>query len=142
MNGARSRFTSADDSPKHVDPLEANASTEWVETMAKAGFTVAIVAIHDSPEALQKAAGSGFGEQIGEQLSAANMGHWDGARNGSGGLQMFFYLHTARLPAGLTFIRNQIEAAGLLSHCRIGYADQVERIWRVFHPEIPDNPCL
>lgn len=136
MSHPRPRFSltpAADGAVEHADPTEANNCLEWIEGMAKIGFTVAVVEVKYSRPELEKA-GLGFEERIGSLLQDGELGHFDTMQQGDP-FKLFFYLHTKTLSVALQFIKAKLEELGLLSLCKIGHADHEAKVWRVFYPE-------
>jgi hypothetical protein len=115
-----------------IDPADANGNLEWLETMGKAGFSVACIQAPYSPELR---ANSDFEKRLGSELAEAGLGHLDSAKWGDP-VTFFFYLHSKSLAAGLQFIKSRLAAIGLLPQVRIGYADTGDKCWRKFYPEL------
>lgn len=115
-----------------IDPADANGCREWIETMGKAGFSVAVIRAPYSPALWEN---SDFEKRLGTELTEAGLGHLDSAKWGNP-ITFFFYLHSKSLAAGLTFIKFRLAAIGLLQHVRIGYADAGDKCWRTFYPAL------
>ena len=123
--------------PSSVDPAIYNTSLEWIKLCAKIGFTVVVVKAPWSPELWQN---SGFEEDLGSELTEANLGHYDSAKYGkhvhSDGAKygnpvtFFFCVHSPKLPAALRLIKDRLAAIGLLPHVKIAYADLDPLAWR------------
>jgi hypothetical protein len=113
------------------DPADANVSSEWLALCAKIGFTVVAIKVPCSAELCPN---PGFEEDLGRELTAANLGHYDSAKYGmflhsdgagSGSPIIFlFCIHSAKLATALQFIKTKLAAIGLLPHVRIAHSDQ------------------
>ena len=123
---------SAEPPPAHVDPAAANGCPEWQEDMGKLGFTVAFIQILHSPALW---ANSGFEERLDGELTVFKLGQLDSATWGNPAT-FFFYLHSARLAAGLQLLKSRLAIIELLPNVKIGYADASDKCWRMFYPEL------
>jgi len=120
-----------------VDPADVLASREWIELCAKIGFTLVAVKAPWSPELWQN---SGFEEDLGRELTDANLGHYDSSKHGkfahSNGpkygnpITFLFCLHSTKLLAALQFMKARLAAIGLLPHVRILYVDPDPAMYR------------
>ena len=120
-----------------IDPADINASPEWIELCAKIGFTLVAVKAARSQDLCQN---SGFEEELGRELTDANLGHFDSEKYGtfvhSDGVKcgnpvtFFFCCHSRKLPAALKLIKARLSVIGLLPHVRILYADREPTTYR------------
>jgi hypothetical protein len=115
-----------------IDPADSNQNWEWIESMGKLGFTITVVEMKYDPQALGQ-----FGppEVLATQLLSEELGRFDSIRQGNP-FNLYFYVHTKTLTAGLQLIMDRLEKFGLLTLCKIGHADGQDRCWRVFHPAL------
>ena len=100
--------------------------------MTKLGFTTTAVEMKFDAQALEQ-----FGppEVLATQLLREELGHFDSILQGDP-FKLFFYVHTGTLAAGLQFIKDRLEALGLLGLCKIDHADARGQCWRTFYPEL------
>jgi hypothetical protein len=140
MNGPRFETDGpADQSPKHTDPALANDCIEWLETIAKLGFTCVCVQMKYS-EAVILRAGPQFPEILGQELTASDLGHFDSMKQGDP-FDLYFYGHTKKLPTALEFIRARLDQLNILDLSKIAFADLEGKVWRTFYPAIaPEAP--
>jgi hypothetical protein len=137
MNEPRQRFSgvekpTAEPAPEHADPADANNWWEWIESMAKIGFTIAVIEMSFDQKALEE-----FGppEVLASQLIAEELGHFDSVLRGNP-FRLYFYIFRSKLPAWLQFAKDGLAAASLLPLSKIGYADVPDHCWRVFYPDL------
>ena len=100
--------------------------------MGQIGFTVVAVKVRYSAPDLERA-GPGFEERIGATLEAAGLGHFDSMEQGDP-FNLFFYLATPSLQAGLDTIKRELEELGILALCKIAIGCPAEHFWRVCYP--------
>ena len=134
-NGHNPRFSMPPAEPQiAIDPAAANVNMEWLQGMAKNGFTVVVVEVKSWADALGKVE-AGFEERIGAELTESKLGHYDSLRTGAPFI-LYFYLHTETLLTGLRFIQDRLESLQLLPLCRIAHADCESKVYRVFYPAV------
>ena len=123
--------------PRSADPADANVSPEWIKLCAKIGLTAVVVKCPHSPELWQN---FGFEEELGSDLTAANLGHYDSAKYGKfthsdgqvsgSSISFCFYVYSSKLPAALRFIAARLAAIGLLPHVKILHSDHEPMTYR------------
>jgi hypothetical protein len=122
-----------DGTPNGVDPADYNLCWEWLrDCVAPLGFTVCAVEF-SYVDAVLRQAGPGFEQQLGEQLNAADLGHFDSMKQGSPAT-LFFYLHTRDLVKALQFVLARLEALNILIYCKITHAEPETKTWRTLNP--------
>jgi hypothetical protein len=116
--------------PDHLEPFEMNDCAEWLNDMAKIGFTVTIVQMVACPALWEQ---SDFPKVLGEEMQAAKLGHLDSSQ-WQPKIRHFFYSQTSKLAEALLFLSAGLEKRGLLSHSAIGFFDAPNAVWRTLDP--------
>ena len=117
--------------PAWCDPADANTEWEWIQSMAKIGFTLVLVEMCFDRAQLEE---FGHPQVLAAQLIKEELGHFDSIKQGNP-FGLFFYV--GPMPAAVEFIKLRLQELGLLPLCKIGLADSAEKVWRTFYPAMP-----
>jgi hypothetical protein len=112
--------------PQHADPAAANVSWEWIDdVLTPLGLTVLVIEAYSKPDE----ACPWLNESIGPKMEAAHVGSFDSYKVGNP-ICFFFYVRPGRIADALQIVFAELASAGIRQQCKVGYADQVAKVWR------------